>query len=194
MSHYYLNDPNLKSDKRIITYEYYGKELKFYSDLGVFSKNKIDRGTDILLNTLELEGKRVLDLGSGIGVIGVALASRDKMLEVTSTDVNERALALAKENYELNGIKNYSVFKSDGYENIKDSFDLIVLNPPIRAGKQIVDKLVLGAINYLNPNSYIWIVIRKSQGAPSLVTRMEEVYQEVEIVKKKKDYWIIKAR
>lgn len=194
MSHYYLNDPNLKSDKRIITYEYYGKELKFYSDLGVFSKNKIDRGTDILLNTLELEGKRVLDLGSGIGVIGVALASRDERLEVTSTDVNERALALAKENYELNGIKNYSVFKSDGYENIKDSFDLIVLNPPIRAGKQIVDKLVLGAINYLNTNSYIWIVIRKSQGAPSLVTRMEEVYQEVEIVKKKKDYWIIKAR
>ena len=142
MSHYYLNDPNLKSDKRIITYEYYGKELKFYSDLGVFSKNKIDRGTDILLNTLELEGKKVLDLGSGIGAIGVALASRDKMLEVTSTDVNERALALAKENYELNGIKNYSVFKSDGYENIKDSFVLIVLNPPIRAGKQIVDKPV----------------------------------------------------
>lgn len=194
MSHYYLNDPNLKSDKRIITYEYYGKELKFYSDLGVFSKNKIDRGTDILLNTLELEGKKILDLGCGIGAIGVALASRNKMLDVISTDVNERALALAKENYELNDIKNYCVFKSDGYENIKGSFDLIVLNPPIRAGKQIVDKLVLGAINYLNPNCYIWIVIRKSQGAPSLITRMEAVYQEVEIVKKKKDYWIIKAR
>ncbi len=194
MSHYYLNDPNLKSDKRIITYEYYGKELKFYSDLGVFSKDRIDRGTDILLNTLELEGKKILDLGSGIGAIGVALASRDKEIEVTSTDVNERALELAKENYELNKIKNFKVFKSDGYENINETFDLIVLNPPIRAGKVIVDKLVLGAINYLNPQGYLWIVIRKSQGAPSLVNRMKEVYKEVEIVKKKKDYWIIKAR
>lgn len=194
MSHYYINDPNLKSDKRIITYEYLGKELKFYSDLGVFSKDRVDRGTDILLNTLELEGPKILDLGCGIGIIGVALASRDKKLEVVSTDVNERALNLAKENYELNGIKNFEVFLSDGYENIKGKFDMITLNPPIRAGKVIVDKLVLGAVNYLKEDAYLWIVIRKSQGAPSLVKRMKEVYKEVEIVKKKKDYWIIKAR
>lgn len=194
MSHYYINDPNLKSDKRIITYGYLGKELKFYSDLGVFSKDRVDRGTDILLNTLELEGPKILDLGCGIGIIGVALASRDKKLEVVSTDVNERALNLAKENYELNGIKNFEVFLSDGYENIKGKFDMITLNPPIRAGKVIVDKLVLGAVNYLKEEAYLWIVIRKSQGAPSLVKRMKEVYKEVEIVKKKKDYWIIKAR
>ena len=186
MSHYYINDPNLKSDKRIIAYEYLGKELKFYSDLGVFSKDRVDRGTDILLNTLELEGPKILDLGCGIGIIGVALASRDKKLEVVSTDVNERALNLAKENYELNGIKNFEVFLSDGYENIKGKFDMITLNPPIRAGKVIVDKLVLGAVNYLKEVAYLWIVIRKSHGAPSLVKRMKEVYKEVEIVKRKR--------
>lgn len=196
MSHYFKNDPLLESKESIIEYTYDRARLKLVSDFGVFSKERVDFGTNILINKLleyNLEKSNILDIGCGYGIIGLAIAAKNKNSFITMVDVNERAIFLAKKNKELNNLTNIDIFKSDGYEKVSKTFDFIITNPPIRAGKEVVDMIVLGGINYLNNNGSIFVVIQKKQGAPSLIERMETIYNEVEVVEKIKGYYIIRG-
>jgi 16S rRNA (guanine1207-N2)-methyltransferase len=70
----------------------------------------------------------------------------------------------------------------------------ILSNPPIRAGKDIVHEILEKAVEYLVPGGELWIVIQKKQGAPSALKKLEEVFSEVEVVEKKKGYYIIKSK
>ena len=88
---------------------------------------------------------------------------------------------------------NANVFESDAYHNINKKYNYIVSNPPIRVGKEKLYEIVLGAKNYLNENGELWIVVRKKQGGESIIRDMKEVYKSVEVVTKKKGFYIIKA-
>ncbi len=194
LEHYFTNNDNLKSELRTIIYKHQGHELMFYSDNGVFSKDKLDFGSTLLLNTLydnkQHEGIEVLDVGCGYGFMGISLA---KILgyKVTMVDVNKRALHLAEKNCDCNKIEA-KVLESNMYENVTDIYDLIITNPPIRAGKEIVYGILDGARDRLKAEGELWFVIRKDQGAKSAISHLEET-MNCEIVEKSKGFYIVKA-
>lgn len=197
MEQYFTNNPNLKSELRTIIYKYKGYELTFYSDNGVFSKDKLDYGSNLLLDTIfkyiNKDNLKILDVGCGYGFLGVSL-SKIKNAQVTMCDVNKRALHLAEKNAEANGVKDLcQVIESNMYEHITDRYDLIITNPPIRAGKEVVYGILDGARDRLEVDGELWMVIRKDQGAKSTITHLENIYN-VEVVTKSKGFYIIKAK
>lgn len=196
MSHYFKNDSNLGSKTNVVLYDFKGERLKFITDLGVFSKERIDFGTNVLLNSIheeDIENKKVLDVGCGYGIIGLSIAKRYKNSFVEMVDVNLRAIELAKQNKESNKIDNARIYESNAYERVSDLFDCILTNPPIRAGKDVVHTIVLESVKHLNEGGNIYLVIQKKQGAPSLIKEMENVFLSVEVVNKKNGYYILKG-
>ena len=133
---YFSSDPASKSRPVSYTYEFRGRTFTFKTDAGVFSKGETDFGTDLLLNSLPRLSGRTLDLGCGFGVIGICLAATDPV-EMVISDVNRRALDLARENAESNHAEA-EVVESDGFSCLTGSFRHIITNPPIRTGKQVI--------------------------------------------------------
>ncbi len=193
MDHYYTNNLDVKSNEKTIIVKIGKETLKFKTDHGVFSKDKLDFGTRTLLENLNLEkiNGDVLDLGCGYGPIGIYL-SKAKKINVDMIDINERSLELAKKNVDLNKTKA-SVFYSDKYENISKKYDFIVTNPPIRIGKKDLFEILINAKNYLKPNGELWFVINKDQGAKSTIKEMEKHYK-IEIIGKNKGFYVLIAK
>ena len=135
----------------------------------------------------------MLDMGCGIGVMGISLAKMYPTISVDMVDVNLRAIALAKENALSNKTPNTNIFESSTYQNVSGKYDLIVTNPPIRAGKNVVHDIVLNGKNHLTNDGKILVVIQKKQGAESCLKAMKEVYSKVEVIDKDKGYLIIKG-
>ncbi len=194
MKHYYTNNENLESSPEEFIYRYREKELIFISDNGVFSKKMIDYGSRVLLDTIKIDSnkKSLLDVGCGYGTFGVSLKSVYPFLQVEMVDVNERAINLAKKNLQKNNL-DAKVYMSSVYDNVFGKYDLIVTNPPIRAGKEIVTKILVEAKEHLNYKGEIWVVIQKKQGAPSAKKNLEAVFGNVTIEKKDKGYYVLKA-
>ena len=165
----------------------------FYTDNGVFSKDGLDFGSRLLLETIPLEevGGKVLDMGCGYGVFGIVL---NKLLSchVDMVDVNLRALHLCEINIKENHCKDISIFESNTYQNINSKYSCIVTNPPIRAGKKVVYDIVMNAKDYLDSNGVLFLVIRKEQGAKSLIVDLKKIYT-VDVLAKKKGFYIIKC-
>lgn len=193
MAHYFTDNSNLRSVLRKIDYENKGYVFTFLSDNGVFSKNKIDYASELLVNTIINNAKNcddILDVGCGYGFIGITLS---KMLNshVTMVDVNNRAIHLALENIKKNKI-NGEAFNSDIYENITGKYNLIVSNPPIRAGKNTVLNILRNAKDYLKDNGVLWFVINKNQGAKSIIKELEDIYK-IHIKERSKGFYVIMA-
>jgi len=170
-------------------------KMTFFLDNGVFSKDKIDFGTRLLLETISLDDiyGDVLDIGCGYGPIGLFIA-KETNSKVDMCDVNKRALHLALLASKFNKIKNVNIFESNCYSNIPDykKYDVIITNPPIRAGKKIVYEIVMGAKNYLKNGGKLFLVIRKDQGAKSMIYDLEKIYN-VTILEKSKGFFIIRC-
>lgn len=197
LEQYFTNNPNLKSELRTIIYKHEGEILTFFSDNGVFSKDKLDFGSTLLLDTIfnnvHTDNLDILDVGCGYGYIGISMAKLKKA-HVTMCDVNKRALHLARKNAQENGVESLcQVLESNMYENITEIYDLIITNPPIRAGKNVVYGILDGARDYLKEDGELWTVIRKDQGAKSAISHLEENYN-CEVVTKSKGFYIIKAK
>lgn len=194
MKHYYTNDENLVSAPEQFTFNYRGKKILFTSDNGVFSKKMIDYGSRVLLDVIEINEskKSLLDVGCGYGTFGVVLKCVYPFLEVDMVDVNERAILLAKQNLAANSL-SADVYISNVYQNVEKKYDIIVTNPPIRAGKEVVTKILVEAKEHLNPEGEIWVVIQKKQGAPSAKKNLELFFGNVSIEKKDKGYYVLKA-
>ena len=163
------------------------------SDNGVFSKDRFDYGTRVLLENVDIDSLsgKVLDLGCGIGVVGIILGTINKDINIDMVDINERAISLTKNNLRLNGINN-NVFSSDVYANVKCKYDYIITNPPIRAGKNVVRKFLLGSYDYLNDNGMLYFVMRKDHGIKSMIKELEAFF-EVEVIKKDKGFYVTKC-
>lgn len=196
MSHYYINDKTLGTNKKKLKYTYLGANVEVFSDLGVFSKERIDFGTNVLLNNLDVSEttKTILDVGCGYGIIGISLGKKFPEKNITMIDVNERCIELVNTNIKLNNLKNAKCLLSNLYSNVSDKFDMIVSNPPIRAGKEVVFSVIRDGYLHLNENGTIWVVIQKKQGAPSLEKFMEEVFGNVRTVAKEKGYYILTSK
>lgn len=194
MEHYFTNNDNLKSDFRTIIYKYNDYSLEFTSDLGVFSKDKVDYGSKLLMETFLKSNHTsgtLLDVGCGYGIIGLSLAYIASV-KPTLVDVNKRAIHLAKMNAKNLGVEA-DIFESDVYSNVSSKYDVIMTNPPIRAGKQKVMQFLLEAIDYLEDDGELWVVIRKDQGAKSAIEKMKNLYS-LEVREKSKGFFIIVAK
>lgn len=189
---YYAENPDSAHDIHELKVTLLGQSFTFLTDSGVFSKKMVDYGSQVLLNTLDFEkGKTLLDLGCGYGPLGISLA-KVQGVKPTMVDINNRAIDLAKQNGQKNGVEA-DIFQSNIYEKVNGTFDYIISNPPIRAGKQVVHTIISESINYLKVDGNLTIVIQKKQGAPSAKAKMEEVFGNVEILKRDKGYYILRS-
>ena len=190
MSHYFENDNNLVSDIKPFNININGNSFTFNTDNGVFSKGELDYGTSLLIrNVLNLDiAGDILDLGCGYGPIGIILAKLTNS-NVYMSDVNKRAIHLTKMNAKKNNV-SITTIESDGYLNIDNKFDYVISNPPIRVGKKVLYKLLIDTKEHLKENGKLIIVVRKEQGALSLIKDMKEYYN-IEILDKSKGFMII---
>lgn len=194
--HYYSRMPETESEPTVWKAVLRGREFHFQTDRGVFSKKEVDFGSRLLVDSFSMPETKgpLLDVGCGYGPIGLSIAKEYPGRHVHMIDVNERALRLAKENAQANHIENVKIYESSGFQSIQEkNFAAILTNPPIRAGKQVVFAIFEGSFSHLAQGGELWVVIQKKQGAPSTKVKLEELFGTVEIVAKKKGYFIFKA-
>ncbi len=178
-----------------ITVTIRGRPFLFQTDAGVFSREGLDRGTELLLETIEVRPcESILDLGCGYGVIGIVAAHLSEGGHVILTDVNERAAALARANIAANGIRNAEVRIGDVYAPVDDRlFDHILCNPPIRAGREIVDRIIAEAPSHLLDGGSLWLVARTRQGADTIRLRMRKAFDNADVVKRGSGYKVLRS-
>ena len=196
-NHYYSQEPTTEHDFEQWSFELKGKNFQFVTDSGVFSRETVDFGSRVLIDTfnweeLPVDGK-ILDVGCGYGPIGLAIAFASQRF-VEMVDINSRAVELAQGNANRNGIKQVDIHQSNIYEAVhEETYAAIVSNPPIRAGKKVVHEILTEAYPRLKSGGTLTIVIQKKQGAPSAKSKMAETFGNAEIVHKEKGYYIIKS-
>ena len=194
--HYYSEKPQSTHALKTWTHELCNHEFTFTSDAGVFSRDRVDFGSKLLIETFHNQGVEgdFLDLGCGYGPIGIVLAKTNPNRHTVMVDVNERAVTLSKKNAAQNNVTNVEVLQSDGFSNLTNrKFAAIVTNPPIRAGKKLIYSLFAESKTHLHPKGELWIVIQKKQGAPSAKKYLEELFKNVEVKTRKKGYYILCA-
>ena len=189
----YFDNVDLKSELRKIDVQIFDLCLSFWSDNGVFCKDRLDYGTRLLLENIDWANVSgpILDVGCGYGPIGI-IANKITDFETDMCDVNKRAIHLTEMNIKENKSK-CSVFESNCYESINKIYGTIITNPPIRAGKKIVYEIVFGAKKHLSDSGSLYLVIHKDQGAKSLLKDLEKEYK-VEILEKEKGFFVIKCK
>ena len=194
MSHYFENDKNVKSCVKSIGVSFMDCYFGFFSDNGVFSKDGVDEGSKLLVKTYVEQGKkgRVLDVGAGLGTIGIMISKLNDC-EVDMLEINARAVALCEKNIIKNEVSKCRVFESNIYEKADGLYDVVVSNPPIRAGKVVVFEILEKAKDHLNDNGELWVVIRKKQGSDSAKKKMIEVYGNCDVVEKDKGFCVLKS-
>lgn len=194
MSHYYTKENDaLKSNEKEVLIKIREKSFSFLTDHGVFSKQGLDFGSRLLIEVvLDQEESKMLDVGCGYGPLGIIYKSFFPKSNVSMIDINERAIKLSQKNATKNKA-SVNVFFSDGFSEVNDEFNLIISNPPIRAGKDVVYSIFEGAKNHLIAGGLFYFVMNKKHGAPSAIKKCEEIFSSVEVVTKKSGYYIIKC-
>lgn len=194
--HYYTQTPGSASDRRELTLEFRERTYRFATDSGVFSRGKLDKGTEVLLRAPYAAGEKMLDMCCGWGPIGIVLAAENPGARVFLRDINTRAVALARENIRLNRLSNAEADAGDGFEGLEDTYDCIFMNPPVRAGKSLIYGLFDEAFAHLRAQGSLYIVIRKAQGAPSAKAYLEALFGQhrVETINRQGGYHVLRAR
>ena len=196
MSHYFKEDKKLNHDIRKKEMMINDLSLYLYTDRGVFSKEKLDYGTYVLLKHIKVEDSmsKIIDMGCGYGPIGLYFAKKYSDKKILMFDINQRAVDLAIQNKALNKIDNAEIKVSYLFEKCDTQADLIITNPPIRAGKETIFKLYDQAYEHLNIGGSFYCVIQKKQGAPSTYNKLLELFSNCEVIVKDKGYWVLLAK
>ncbi|MBG9981266.1 class I SAM-dependent methyltransferase [Facklamia sp. DSM 111018] len=198
--HYFSEVPNSQHQEQLVETQICGKKFSFYTDAGVFSKGRVDFGSRLLIESFSERyssinsSSTIVELGSGYGPISIILGSLYPSISVQGYELNGRAVSLAKQNARLNQTPNVEFIQQDvtSIDSIPDS-QFVLTNPPIRAGKGVIQTFVDKAKDSLASDGELWLVIQKKQGAPSMEKYMESVFDNVEMVTRSKGYWILRS-
>jgi len=194
--HYYTDVPSSAPRPRMIEAVLRGRTFRFETDAGMFSNRGVDFGTRLLIEAMDIPaGADVLDVGCGYGPIGIVAAALAPDGFVTMIDRNLRAVELARRNAERLGLKNVRVLAGNLFEPLApgETFDVVLTNPPIRAGKDVVHGIFEGAFARLRPGGSLWVVIQKKQGAPSAQAKLESLFGGVEVADRDGGYRVLRA-
>lgn len=169
MSHYFTT-PEGPERRRSVGVRFWETDWTFTTANGVFSADGLDLGTAVLLrtHTPRPDAARLLDLGCGYGPIAVGLATACPGATVDAVDVNERALALTRDNADAHGVggRVWALLPADADPDAR--YDEIWSNPPIRVGKAALHELLLTWLPRLAPGGVARLVVGKNLGADSL--------------------------
>lgn len=192
---YFAAKPSSRRRPESVSAVLHGRTFVFVTDAGVFSRGGIDRGTELLAQSLRLDpGANVLDLGCGYGVLGIVAASLAPNGRVVMTDLNERAVELARRNVHANAVPHVDVRLGGFYDPVAgERFDVIVTNPPIRAGKDVVFQIVDEAPAHLRPGGFLWMVARTKQGAKSIEARIASVFGGSETIARGSGFRVLRS-
>ena len=186
MKHYFTDNTDLKSEQSQFIFRFHKYDLLFTSDNGVFSKSMIDYGSRVLLDNIEITNeKTLLDVGCGYGTFGICLNKVYSHLNVDMVDVNDRALELAKLNAKNNNI-HANIYKSFIYENVQGSYDVIVTNPPVRAGKEVVTT-ILQQLNILMKMEVYGLFYKRNKALLRLKIKWKKFLGIVKLLKEIRD-------
>jgi 16S rRNA (guanine1207-N2)-methyltransferase len=194
MEHYFTKEPKGEYNEQTMTAVIAGRNFGFHTADGVFSKGALDYGTAILLEAFykaHSSAGTLLDLGCGYGPVGIS-AAVILGAQVTMRDINSRAVALSQKNARENGV-TADIAQGDGYEGIQSKYDIIITNPPIRAGKKTYYPWVEQAPEYLNAGGEFWAVVQKKQGADSFKKLMEQTFGNCETMEREAGYHVMRA-
>jgi 16S rRNA (guanine1207-N2)-methyltransferase len=194
--HYFSPDPDSRLEYGLIDTVLRGRRYRFLTASGVFSVKRVDTGTRVLVEAMPIpSGGRLLDVGCGIGVIGLVAAVESPCLEVTLTDVNPRATMLAARNVERMGLGNVRVLRGSLYEPVEgESYDVVVSNPPISAGmRKVVEPLVRGARDHLVVGGRLLVVVQSNKGGRTLAGFLDEWFGGHEVVERSSGYRVLSA-
>jgi 16S rRNA (guanine1207-N2)-methyltransferase len=195
-NHYFSDEPTSKLERGLIKTVLRGRKYTFVTATGLFSYKKIDNGTRLLVESMEIPEKGCfLDIGCGIGVIGIVAARECPELRVTMTDINPRATLVATENVDRFKLENVEVDNGNLYEPVSGrKFHTIVSNPPISAGmKKVIEPLVRGSVDHLVHGGSIQLVVQSNTGCNTLTRFLGEYLGECQTVGKGSGYRVLVA-
>ena len=193
MSYYFDKNTDTKSNEKTVHVNIKNNVYAFITDNNVFSKRGLDFGTRTMLESIDLNeiSGDILDFGCGYGPVGIYIKSNTNS-NVDMVDINERAIELAKKNAKLNMV-DVNIYYSDIYSEVTKKYDYIITNPPIRVGKEILYKILVGALDCLKENGKLIFVINKDQGAKSTMEYLK-TYYDVQILGKNKGFYVFQCQ
>ena len=194
--HYFAELPKSEAKLGMVNTRLRGEPFKFLTASSVFSKKQVDPGTRLLIEAMQLPDKgNVLDVGCGYGAVGIAAAASNPKLHVVMTDVNMRAVQLARRNIKINNVRNAEVRHGYLYEPIKDSaFNCVLSNPPVSAGMEIVKALITQAPQVMLGEATFQMVIRSKIGTKTLPSVFNEAFGNCLVLERKSGYRVLMAK
>lgn len=196
-THYFSKEQSSALNEKQVRIFVKGDAFDLLSADGIFSKEGLDFGTRLLIESSQVAlGMRVLDLGCGNGVVGIALLRRFPKLKLVMSDVNERAVETAKKNAEPYLAKGCTVDvrESDLFKNIDEHFDAILVNPPYAAGREVCYAMIEGSKTHLAKGGFLELVARHAKGGIMLEKKIREVFGNVQTIAKRGGFRVYVGR
>jgi 16S rRNA (guanine1207-N2)-methyltransferase len=193
MEHYFVGNPKSKPRYGLIRAYLRGKPFEFLTASGVFSKQRVDLGTRLLIESMLLPKKGcALDMGCGYGAVGIAAAAFSPRLYVILVDVNSRAVWLARQNVKKNFVSNADVRRGCLYAPVEEFiFDCVLSNPPVSAGLETVKAMIVEAPRRMARGGVFQMVVKSKIGGKRLRTVFEEAFGNVEVLARKSGYRVL---
>jgi 16S rRNA G1207 methylase RsmC len=193
--HYFTAEPAAPQRQRLVKFEVDDRTYRLVSSGGVFSANRLDSGTSVLLNKAPRPARDtkgpLLDLGCGYGPIAAVLATSAPNATVYAVDVNNRALDLVRENAAALDLNIVARTPDEVPDDVR--FAEIWSNPPIRVGKTELHELLSRWLPRLADDGVAWLVVARNLGADSLQRWLEERSWSVERHASQKGYRVLRV-
>jgi 16S rRNA (guanine1207-N2)-methyltransferase len=182
--HYFVAEPKSKERFGLVRATLCRRSFEFMTSSSVFSKKRVDLGTRLLIESMVLPKEGcVLDIGCGYGAVGIVAAASNPKIKVVMTDVNARALRLARKNLEINKIRNAQVRFGYFYEPVEDLvFNCVLSNPPVSAGMETVKAIVKQAPKVMADKATFQMVIRSKIGIKALPDLFNETFGNANVL------------